>query len=61
MPVARPRINHWRDDVGFLGGGRIGGMQARLAIAAGYEVVLSNSRGPQVLKDLVMELGRRRG
>jgi hypothetical protein len=27
-----------------------------LAIAAGYEVVLSNSRGPQTLNDLVEEL-----
>jgi 8-hydroxy-5-deazaflavin:NADPH oxidoreductase len=32
-------------------------MEARLAIAAGYDVVLSNSRGPQALKDLVEELG----
>jgi predicted dinucleotide-binding enzyme len=32
--------------VGFIGSGRIGGMEARLAIAAGYDVVLSNSRGP---------------
>jgi len=32
-------------------------MEARLAIAAGYDVVLSNSRGPQALKDLVKELG----
>jgi hypothetical protein len=42
--------------VGFIGSGRIGGMEARLAIAAGYDVVLSNSRGPQALKDLVKEL-----
>ena len=45
------------DPVGFIGSGRIGGMEARLAIAAGYDVVLSNSRGPQALKDLVKELG----
>jgi hypothetical protein len=43
--------------VGFIGSRRIGGMLARLAIAAGYDVVLSNSRGPQNLKDLVKELG----
>ena len=30
---------------------------ARLAVAAGCGVVLSNSRGPQTLKDLVEELG----
>jgi hypothetical protein len=43
--------------VGFIGSGRIGGTVARLAIAAGYDVMLSNSRGPQNLKDLVEELG----
>jgi 8-hydroxy-5-deazaflavin:NADPH oxidoreductase len=46
--------------VGFIGSGRIGGTVARLAIAAGYNVVLSNSRVPQNLKDLVEELGRAR-
>lgn len=34
---------------------------APLAITAGYDVVLSNSGGPQALKDLVKELGRTRG
>ena len=43
--------------VGFIGSGRIGGTEARLAIAAGYDGVLSNSREPQALKDLVEELG----
>jgi predicted dinucleotide-binding enzyme len=43
--------------VGFIGSGNIGGTVARLAVAAGYDVVLSNSRGPQTLKDLVHELG----
>ena len=43
--------------VGFIGSGRIGGTEAQLAIAAGYDVVLSNSRGSQALKDLVKELG----
>jgi hypothetical protein len=33
----------------------------RLSAAAGYDVVLSNSRGPQTLKDLVDELDRTRG
>jgi predicted dinucleotide-binding enzyme len=37
--------------------GRIGGKVARLAITAGYDVVLSNSRGPQTLEDRVKELG----
>jgi 8-hydroxy-5-deazaflavin:NADPH oxidoreductase len=45
--------------VGFIGSGNIGGTVARLAVAAGYDVVLSNSRGPETLKDLVDELGPR--
>ncbi|MGW4965934.1 NADPH-dependent F420 reductase [Nonomuraea sp. NPDC004186] len=35
----------------------IGGTVARLAVAAGIDVVLSNSRGPESLADLVAELG----
>jgi predicted dinucleotide-binding enzyme len=35
----------------------IGTSVARLAVAAGLEVVLSNSRGPETLADLVAELG----
>jgi 8-hydroxy-5-deazaflavin:NADPH oxidoreductase len=43
--------------VGFIGSGRIGSTVARLAVDAGYNVVLSNSRGPETLADLVAELG----
>lgn len=43
--------------IGFIGSGHIGGTLARLAVAHGYEVVVSNSRGPQTLVDLVAELG----
>jgi predicted dinucleotide-binding enzyme len=43
--------------VGFIGSGMIGGTVARLSVAAGHSVVLSNSRGPQTLEDLVAELG----
>lgn len=46
--------------VGFIGSGNLGGTVARLAVAAGYDVVLSNSRGPQTLTELVEELGRAR-
>jgi predicted dinucleotide-binding enzyme len=46
-----------RQTVGFIGSGRIGGTVARLAVAAGYPVILSNSRGPDTLADLVAELG----
>ena len=45
--------------IGFIGSGNIGGTIARLAIAVGYDVVFSNSRGPQTLTDLVAELGPR--
>ncbi|MEZ0073368.1 NADPH-dependent F420 reductase [Planotetraspora sp. GP83] len=45
--------------VGFIGSGNIGGTVARLAVAAGYDVVLSNSRGPETLRELVDELGPR--
>ena len=43
--------------IGFIGSGHIGSQLARLAVAHGYDVVLSNSRGPQTLGDLVDELG----
>jgi 8-hydroxy-5-deazaflavin:NADPH oxidoreductase len=43
--------------VGFIGSGMIGGTVARLSVAAGHRVVLSNSRGPETLDDLVAELG----
>jgi 8-hydroxy-5-deazaflavin:NADPH oxidoreductase len=43
--------------VGFIGSGNIGGTVAGLAVAAGHHVVLSNSRGPETLQELVSELG----
>jgi 8-hydroxy-5-deazaflavin:NADPH oxidoreductase len=43
--------------VGFIGSGMIGGTVARLSVAAGHRVILSNSRSPDTLKDLVDELG----
>jgi predicted dinucleotide-binding enzyme len=43
--------------VGLIGSGMIGGTVARLAIDAGYDVVLSNSRGPETLQQLCAELG----
>jgi predicted dinucleotide-binding enzyme len=45
--------------IGFIGSGNIGGTVARLAVAAGYDVVLSNSRGPSTLADFAAELGPR--
>ena len=43
--------------IGFIGSGMIGGTVARLSVAAGYNVVMSNSRGPETLRDLVAGLG----
>jgi 8-hydroxy-5-deazaflavin:NADPH oxidoreductase len=44
---------------GFIGSGHIGSTVARLAVNAGHDVVMSNSRGPATLADLVTELGPR--
>jgi len=43
--------------MGLIGAGHIGSQLARLAVANGYDVVLSNSRGPETLEPLVAELG----
>lgn len=43
--------------IGIIGSGLVGKAVARLAIAAGYNVVISNSRGPSTLSTLVNELG----
>jgi predicted dinucleotide-binding enzyme len=45
--------------IGIIGAGRIGSQIARKAVALGYDVVISNSRGPETLTDLVAELGPR--
>lgn len=42
---------------GFIGSGHIGSTVARLAVDAGHEVVMSNSRGPGTLAPLITELG----
>ena len=43
--------------IGLIGAGHIGSQIARLAIANGHNVVISNSRGPETLTGLVAELG----
>ena len=43
--------------IGLIGAGHIGSQVARAAIASGYDVVISNSRGPETLTGLVSELG----
>ncbi|MFJ4602340.1 NADPH-dependent F420 reductase [Streptomyces griseoluteus] len=45
--------------IGFIGSGSVALAFARQALAAGHEVVLSNSRGPESLIPLVAELGPR--
>ena len=43
--------------IGLIGAGHIGSHVARAAITTGYDVVISNSRGPETLAGLVAELG----
>jgi 8-hydroxy-5-deazaflavin:NADPH oxidoreductase len=43
--------------IGLIGAGNIGSQLARLAVAHGHDVVISNSRGPETLIALVAELG----
>jgi predicted dinucleotide-binding enzyme len=43
--------------IGLIGAGNIGSQVARLSIASGYDVVISNSRGPETLATLMDELG----
>ncbi|WP_026117964.1 NADPH-dependent F420 reductase [Nocardiopsis alkaliphila] len=45
--------------LGVIGAGAVGQTVARLAILGGWQVVLSNSRGPQSLADQVARLGPR--
>jgi predicted dinucleotide-binding enzyme len=45
--------------LGLIGSGMIGSALARLAVTAGLDVVLSNSRDPDTLASLVAELGGR--
>jgi Predicted dinucleotide-binding enzymes len=43
--------------LGLIGAGHIGSQLARLGVAHGFDVVVSNSRGPETLQPLVAELG----
>ena len=47
--------------LGIIVSGNIGTALARLAVGAGIEVVLANSRGPESLRDKAEELGVRAG
>lgn len=43
--------------IGIIGSGLVGKAVARLATAAGYKVVISNSRSADTIKDFIAELG----
>ena len=45
--------------IGLIGAGHIGSQIARLAVRNSYNVVISNSRGPETLSALIAELGPR--
>jgi 8-hydroxy-5-deazaflavin:NADPH oxidoreductase len=45
--------------IAIIGSGHIGGNLARLLVKAGYEVALTNSRGPSSLQHFVSELGEK--
>ena len=44
-------------NIGVIGSGNIAANAARLFAAAGHEVAISNSRGPETLGSLVEEIG----
>ena len=43
--------------IGIIGAGNIGATAARLFSEAGHEVAISNSRGPETLRDAVAKIG----
>jgi 8-hydroxy-5-deazaflavin:NADPH oxidoreductase len=43
--------------IGFIGAGNVARAIARHMLANGHEVLLSNSRGPETLTDVISELG----
>ena len=43
--------------IGLIGAGNIGSNLAKALVTHGYDVVISNSRGPETLTDLVAQLG----
>ena len=43
--------------IGIIGAGHIGSAVARKAVELRYDVVISNSRGPETLTELATELG----
>jgi len=56
---AGARVDQAMTTWGFIGSGNIGSTVARLAVGAGHDVVMSNSRGPETLAGLMTQLGPR--
>src|SRR6185437_1389087 len=54
MPGGPARLPVNMTTLGLIGSGLIGSTVARLAVDAGFDVVQSNSRGPETLGDLVL-------
>lgn len=48
-----------KEIVAIIGSGNIGSAIAELTANAGYDVVLSNSRGPDTLRDMALQIGPR--
>lgn len=44
-------------NIGIIGSGNIGATAARLFADAGHKVAISNSRGPETIRDLVSSIG----
>jgi len=57
MPDGPARLAPAMSSIGIIGSGNIGSTLAQLAVDAGHDVVIANSRGPQSLTELVARLG----
>ncbi len=58
--MRRSRLTSGMTTIGLIGAGNIGQAVARLAVDHGYDVVLSNSRGPETPRPTVVDRARHR-